>query len=208
MNDQDKPEENPSAQEAPGNGAGAPEAPAPAAPEPSEADKLKEQIKELEDKLKYAAADKVNTVKRLEKEGMKTYHRGVEGVVTDLLPIQENLERAYEAKADEVQTIKDGIAMIIKEFKRLLEKYGIEEIEPKEGDALDVNIHEALVQEEHPTLDENKIVRVIKRGYRHRSDDGNHRIISAAQVVVSKKPAGGSAPHSGGADDNKADKQA
>ena len=205
MNDENKTATTAPVQEGAGNGAGGSEAAAPAAAEDSGADKLKEQIKELEDKLKYAAADKVNTVKRLEKEGMKAYQRGVEGVVTDLLPVQEDLERAYEAKADEVQSLKDGIAMIIKEFKRLLEKYGIEEIAPKEGDVLDVNIHEALVQEEHPTLDENRIVRVIKRGYRHRADE-NQRIIRAAQVVVSKKPAAAAAPPDGG-DESEADKQ-
>ncbi|MBF2735028.1 MAG: hypothetical protein ISN26_02925, partial [Betaproteobacteria bacterium AqS2] len=91
MNDEDKTAAAAPEAQASGNGAEAPETAAPAAaapsespapaaaPESNEADKLTAQIKELEDKLKYAAADKVNTVKRLEKEGAKAYQRGVEG---------------------------------------------------------------------------------------------------------------------------------
>lgn len=149
-------------------------------------EKLQQTIKELEDKLKYAAADKLNTVKRLEKDKQKELQRGVESVIVDFLPIQENLERAYETNTDNVNAFKDGIALILQDFKRLLGQYGIEQINPKEGDSLDVNCHEALVQEEHPSLEANKIVRVVEVGYRHKLG-GTERIIRAAKVVVSKQ---------------------
>ena len=106
---------------------------------------------------------------------------GGEKVITAILPIMDDMERALEQmrKTEDVQAIVEGVELIQKKFMGILEKQGVKPIETKEAD-FDVEIHEAVAQFPAPTPEmKNKVVDCTLKGYKL-----NEKVIRHAQVVV------------------------
>ncbi len=98
------------------------------------------------------------------------------------MPVVDNLERAIsaaESHKDE-KTIKEGIEMVYTQFLGILEKEGLEEINPI-GGKFDPELHEAVMQEESEDYSEDTIVEVLQKGYRL-----NDKVLRPAMVKVSK----------------------
>lgn len=107
-----------------------------------------------------------NYKKRVAREREELYYTSLERVVTDILPVIDNMERAIAAfKKDNLDsTYVDGVDMIYKQLFAVLEKNGLKEIEA-EGQEFDPNIHHAVMQVEGEAGEENKVKAVLQKGY-------------------------------------------
>ena len=138
-----------------------------------------EKTRNLENQLKRALADYANLQKRVdqEKDQILTFARVVQ--ITKFLKILDVLEMTErEAKGDGKSSVRHGLELAVKEFKKLLEEEGVGEIDTKAG--FDPRLHEAI--EAVPGSEDNKIVEVLQKGYKI-----NDKILRAAKVRVSKK---------------------
>jgi molecular chaperone GrpE len=98
----------------------------------------------------------------------------------------DNLERAmsHTEKATDVQSVADGITMVIRQFVDTLGRLGIERI-PTVGKPFDPSVHEAIQQLETKDFPPGTVAHEIQGGYRTQD-----RLIRPAMVVVAKAPAG------------------
>ena len=139
------------------------------------------EIAELKKQILYKVAEFDNYRKRVIKEKADLILNGGEKVITAILPIMDDMERALEQmrKTEDVQAIVEGVELIQKKFMGILEKQGVKPIETKEAD-FDVEIHEAVAQFPAPTPEmKNKVVDCTLKGYKL-----NEKVIRHAQVVL------------------------
>jgi molecular chaperone GrpE len=130
--------------------------------------------------LRRVAADFDNYRKRVARDSDAQVQRAAESIVSELLPVLDNLERAVDASEHhEEAQVAEGVAMVRQQLADLLHRRGLEEIAAEPGEAFDPHVHEALSHQpsEHP---EGTIAAVWQRGYRL-----GDRIVRAARVVVS-----------------------
>ena len=143
----------------------------------SELDALKSELAAKNDQLMRTAAEFDNFKKRTEREKSSIAEFAKAGLIKQLLPILDNIDRAACADHESTDYIK-GIEMIIKQFESISSNLGIEEI-AKPGDQFDPNFHEAVMHVEDETLGENVIADVLQKGYKI-----GDTVIRAAMVKV------------------------
>lgn len=107
--------------------------------------------------LARALADYDNLVKRFRKEKEEVILRAAKNMVEDLLPVVDNLERAQNHLNDQ------GLKMALDGLRQVFEKYGVREISAKEGDKVDVQIHEVL--DVTGGGEEGHIAQILSKGY-------------------------------------------
>lgn len=138
---------------------------------------LKAELEAKNDQLMRTAAEFDNFKKRTEREKASVAEFAKAGLIKQLLPILDNIDRADAANSDSADYIK-GIEMIVKQFQAIAGNLGIEEI-AKQGDAFDPNLHEAVMHIEDENAGENVIVEVLQKGYKI-----GDTVIRAAMVKV------------------------
>tara|TARA_B100001540_G_C15554447_1_gene527497 strand:- start:292 stop:732 length:441 start_codon:yes stop_codon:yes gene_type:complete len=141
---------------------------------------LKNQLKELNDKYLRLHADFENARKKSAEEKLNLIRYSEQEIITDLLPILDNFERA-------VKTIKDsnkeneGFILIYNSIKNILEKRGLKKIECL-GQKFNIDFHEAITQAPVKNKKEkNLIIDVIENGYLLKD-----KVIRFAKVVIGK----------------------
>ena len=122
-------------------------------------------------------ADFENYRKRAAREAAAAGERAKSGLVRELLPIVDNLERALASAEEGEQHLAEGVRLVHSELIAVLERNGIEQFDPA-GDKFDPAEHEALsVRNEGEA---GVVLEVVERGYR-----SNGTILRPARVVVS-----------------------
>ncbi|QKG78908.1 nucleotide exchange factor GrpE [Tenuifilum thalassicum] len=138
--------------------------------EQPEVDKVAEitsQYEEMKDKYLRLTAEFDNYRKRTLKEKSDILKYAAEEVLKDLLPVIDDLDRALKAvdAAKDIDSVKEGIGLIINKFNDFLKAKGVKEIDAL-GKELDTDLHEAItkipVEEEDK---KGKIVDVVQKGY-------------------------------------------
>ena len=146
---------------------------------------LEDKVKELEDKILRSAAEVENIRKRSEKERAEAYKIGISLFVKDFVPVLDNIKRALSTlkDADDVnyESFVEGISATEKDIISLLEKHGIQQINPI-NEKFDPLFHEALFEAESDEHEPGFVTQVIEVGYVI-----DKRLIRAAKVGVSSK---------------------
>lgn len=137
----------------------------------------KEQLEEQEDRLKRLMAEFDNFKKRSSKEREGLYNSLVSDIFSSLLPVIDNLEKAVEAKTED-EAYKQGVELVLKQFKDVLSANGVEEIETV-GQVFDPELHEAVASVTDKTLGEKVIKEEYRKGYKIGS-----KVIRHSMVVV------------------------
>ncbi|HVU00615.1 MAG TPA: nucleotide exchange factor GrpE [Polyangiaceae bacterium] len=158
-----------------------------AAPPVDPLEEAKAEAAKLKDQLLRTAADFDNFRKRARRDQTEAEKKGREDVLKDLLPVFDNLDRALSSaeKATDVQSVADGLRMVMRQFTDTLGKLGVEKI-PALGLPFDPSLHEAIQQLETADYPPGSVAAEIQGGYRTQE-----RLIRPAMVVVAKAPAGG-----------------
>jgi molecular chaperone GrpE len=153
------------------------------------------QAKENWDKYLRLHADVENTRKRWERDRHEIIKFANEGLLADLLNINDDLERSLglsQDKHEDFTAFMKGVEMIVSHLHDLLRKNGIRPMEVK-GKTFDPSQHEALMQVEKADVPENTIVEELQKGYLI----DNH-VLRTAKVKVSRKPVEGGSADEGG----------
>ena len=140
------------------------------------------QIKELVEKSYRDQADTENFRKRIQKEKTDSIQYANEKFIREIIPISENLDRALSASNITLESLKEGVDMISKQFNDFLKKFDVTPI-PAKGEKFDPAIHEVLSQIESADHEENHIVDEYGKGYFL-----NKRVLVPSKVVIAKKP--------------------
>ncbi len=143
----------------------------------SELEALKAELDAKNDQLLRTAAEFDNFKKRTEREKSSVAEFAKAGLIKQLLPIIDNIDRAAAADKESAEYVK-GIEMIVKQFESIVTNFNIEEI-AKVGDQFDPHLHEAVMHIENAELGENVITDVLQKGYKI-----GDTVIRAAMVTV------------------------
>ncbi|MDO4868887.1 MAG: nucleotide exchange factor GrpE [Bacillota bacterium] len=134
---------------------------------PEEKPEESEQEDEGEKKYLRLMADFQNYKKRVEKEKKDLYSYANEKIMTELLEVMDNFERALEQNAaaeGSGEGFATGMEMIFKQLVNVLEKEGLKEIEAL-GEEFDPNFHNAVMTEETEEYESGKVSGVMQKGY-------------------------------------------
>ena len=130
----------------------------------SEIEALKAELEAKSDLLARTAAEFDNFKKRTEREKSGVAEFAKAGIIKQLLPILDNIDRASAADKESSDYIK-GIELIVKQFEALPGNLNIEEVAAV-GDSFDPNLHEAVMHIEDEAFGENVIADVLQKGYK------------------------------------------
>ena len=142
-----------------------------------------EEIANQKDTFLREKAELENFKKRLTKEKDDFVQFANERLLQELIQIEDNLERALEVPNATLESLKEGVEMIQKQFSTFLKNQKVEPIEAI-GKDFDPTLHEVLNQQESEEHEENTVIEEYSKGYTL-----NGRILRPAKVVISKKPA-------------------
>lgn len=138
---------------------------------------LEKEVDDLKNKLLRVSAEYDNFRKRTSKEKGELYGNACLDVITQLLPILDNLERAVLVDSD-FDSFKKGIDMVINLFRDNLKRLGVEEINTL-GE-FDPNLHEAVAHVSDDNFGKNTIVEVLQKGYIRNEKVIRHSIVKVA----------------------------
>lgn len=141
----------------------------------------KATIADLKDKYLRQAAEFDNYRKRVLKEKSELIQNGGESVISSLLPIIDDFERALQnmKKSDDTAALKEGVELIYQKFMKTLESNGLKTIETKEAD-FNTDFHEAVAMIPAPNDEsKGKVVDCVQKGYKL-----NDKVIRHAKVAV------------------------
>src|ERR1700737_1460454 len=144
------------------------------------------QLKTERDKYKDIAlrsvADLDNYRKRMAREKDEAIRFANASFLERLIPILDNFELGLQAvkAAGGQPAVVDGMSMVSRQLQDFLTSCGIETIDAT-GQPFNPNIHKAIAQEENAEVDEGRVIRQARKGYRLKD-----RLIRPANVVVSK----------------------
>jgi len=130
-------------------------------------DELKAQNAEFLDKLQRSLAEFDNFRKRTAKEKSEMFDIGAMSIVTKILPVVDNLERALNSAADKEDNMYKGILMIYKQLEETLNSVDVKPIECI-GEKFDPNQHNAVAHEKIEGAEENVIIEELQKGYRYK----------------------------------------
>jgi molecular chaperone GrpE len=158
-----------------------------------ELEAAKKEAADASDRLLRLQADWDNYRRRTAAERIAERERAAEKLVTNLLPVLDDMERASEhatqnAEGDEkVTQFVEGVMAVHAKMLDILSKEGVEVIDPA-GQAFDPLVHQAVGREENTEAFDETVAQVYQKGYRM-----GGKVIRSAMVTVTyggpKRPA-------------------
>ncbi|MGB6152553.1 MAG: nucleotide exchange factor GrpE [Pricia sp.] len=149
----------------------------------TEEEQLREDLAKEKDKFLRLFAEFENFKRRTSKERMDMFKTAGQEIMTSLLPVLDDFDRALKelAKSDNTEMFK-GVELIRVKLRETLKSKGLEEVEVAAGDTFDAEMHDAITQIPAPNKKmKGKIVDVVERGFKL-----GERIIRHPKVVVGK----------------------
>ena len=125
---------------------------------------LETELAEAKDKYLRLVAEYDNFRRRSQKEKEGIYTEATFDVLSGILPVIDNLERAAVAGGDAEQVTK-GLEMILRSVQEMLQKQSVEAYGAV-GDSFDPNLHNAVMHDEDPEKPEGYISDVFMKGYK------------------------------------------
>ncbi len=134
----------------------------------SELDKTKAELAEAKDKYLRLYSEFENYRRRTSKEKLDLIQTASEGLISALIPIVDDFERAEKSNKEDtdIKSVQEGMTLIANKFNNTLIQKGLKVMESKQGIAFDPEIHEAITQIPAPTKKlKGKVVDLVENGY-------------------------------------------
>ena len=141
-----------------------------------------ELVEQEKDKYLRLFAEFENYKKRTSRERIELFKTAGQEVMTALLPILDDFERALTHIDDdkEAEELRKGVLLIYQKMTKTLEQKGLTAIEVRAGDVFDAEVHQAITQIPAPSDDlKGKVIDCIEKGYKL-----GDKIIRHPKVVV------------------------
>jgi molecular chaperone GrpE len=148
----------------------------------TEIENLNQQVAELNDRYLRQAADFDNFRRRNSKERVELIQTAGKDVITDLLVVLDDSERAQKQMetTDDVNLIKEGVQLVFSKLRNILSGKGLKPMESA-GEDFNPDLHEAITEIDAGKEMKGKVVDEVQKGYYL-----NDKIIRHAKVVVGK----------------------
>ena len=140
---------------------------------------LQAEVAQLKDQLLRGQAEMINFRRRTDRDRLERIAAARAGVVRELLPAIDNLDRAIGADTDNLDAYRQGVDLILRSLHEALAHIGVERIDPQ-GEAFDPHLHEAVDQVADADVAAGHVASVYKSGYQL-----GDRLLRAAAVAVS-----------------------
>lgn len=142
----------------------------------------KDQIDQLEDKVKRQLAEFENFRNRTDKEKHAMFETGAKSVIEKMLPVVDNFERGLATVPEDKKEdpFVDGMNRIYKQLMTELENIGVKPIEAV-GQEFDPNLHNAVMQVESEEYESGTVAQELQKGYTYRDSVVRHSMVA---VVV------------------------
>lgn len=142
------------------------------------------ELAELRDRYLRLYAEFENYKKRVQKDKEELAKYCNEAVLYEILPVIDNLELALSHAASDIsEGLVKGVEITLREFQRIIEKFGLAPIEA-EGRPFDPAVHHAMSQVERSDVEDKTVVEEFRKGYMF-----GDKVLRPSLVSVSKKPA-------------------
>ncbi|MFE6167612.1 nucleotide exchange factor GrpE [Viridibacillus arvi] len=143
---------------------------------------LEQKLDESESRFLRLRADYDNLKRRTQAERIAQEKYRAQNLLTDLLPVLDNFERALqvEATTEDAESMKKGIEMVYRSLIEATTKEGLEPV-ASEGEAFDPNIHHAVMQEQDDSKEQGIVLQELQKGYKLKD-----RILRPAMVKVNE----------------------
>ncbi len=148
-----------------------------------ELQETKKELEEFKDKYLRLYAEFENYKKRVQKDRTELIKYGSEPLMIELLTVLDNLEMAlsHANESSSLESLIKGVELTLREFRKVLNKFGVKEIEAV-GKPFNPEFHHAMAQVERADLDDKTVVEEYRKGYTY-----NDKVIRPSLVAVSKK---------------------
>ena len=144
---------------------------------------LEAAVAEANDHLLRRTAELENMRRRHHAERAQLIFDANKRLVIELLPTVDDLERTLSfVKPDEQDPLAEGIELVYRNLMKVLEAHNVTPIESA-GQLFDVNLHDALMEEERTDVEPGTVTTEVQKGYRM-----NDSILRHAKVIVAKEP--------------------
>ncbi len=150
--------------------------------EETELEKLKAQVAELNDRYLRQVAEFDNFKRRNAKERIELIQTAGREVITDLLDVLDDSERAQQQmdKTEDLEQIRQGVQLVFGKLRNTLAAKGLKPMDAK-GKDFNADLHEAITEIEAGEELQGKVVDEVIKGYYL-----NDKIIRFAKVVTGK----------------------
>ena len=128
------------------------------------AEKLEADLAEKDAQMLRLRADFDNFRRRSAKEREELAAVVTQGILTDMLPLLDNFERALLAEGSDLDSFRAGVSMIYKQMQEALVKNGLEVIDTKDK-KFDPNFHQAVMRVQDPEKEDDTIEQELQKGY-------------------------------------------
>lgn len=137
------------------------------------------QLESVKEQFVRLTAEYDNYRKRTTKEKDNIYQDAKADTIKEFLAVYDNLERAVATEGDDDSPHKKGLEMIFHQYKDILEKLGVTEIEAK-GKTFDPEKHNAVMHIDDETFGENEVAQVFQAGFQLGDKVIRHAIVQVA----------------------------
>lgn len=143
---------------------------------------LQKKYDELNDRYLRLHADLENVKRRSRQDQMAAAKYRAQDLLTQLLPVMDNFERALQVEATEKEAvaIKQGVDMVYRQFQTALKGEGLETIEAV-GKTFDPFIHQAIMQVKEEGFESGVVVEELQKGYQYKD-----RVLRPSMVKVNE----------------------
>ena len=148
-----------------------------------ESDKLRSELDEYKDKYLRLMAEFDNYRKRVLKEKSELILNGGEKVISSILPVLDDIERAEESMTtiEDMKSFQEGVGLIFEKLKTILEKNGLKKMDTV-GEQFNVDFHEAIAMVPgQPDELRGKVIDSVQNGYLL-----NDKVLRHAKVAVAE----------------------
>ncbi len=146
-------------------------------------EKAQNTIKDYWEQMMRLRAEIENNRKRADRDIENAHKYALKNFVENLLPIIDSMEMGQTAAAADnatLESIREGTALTMNMFVQVLEKNGLEQIDPL-GEKFDPERHQAISMTEAENAESNSVIEVMQKGFLL-----NDRLVRPAMVVVAK----------------------
>lgn len=139
----------------------------------------REQITQLEDRVKRQMAEFENFRKRTDREKQAMFETGARSVIEKILPVVDNFERGFATVDPEgtEDAFVQGMNQIYKQLMTELENMGVKPIEAV-GHEFDPNLHNAVMQVESEEYESGIVAQELLKGYTYRDSVVRHTMVA------------------------------
>jgi len=151
------------------------------------ADSLEAQLEDAQAKASenwdsyLRAKAEIDNLRRRNIKDVESAHKyGTEKFVTELLPVLDSMILGLAAEDASAMSLREGMELTMNMLKKMMEKLGIEEIDPL-NEKFNAEKHQAMTMQPSADVEPNTVIAVMQKGYVL-----NERLIRPAMVMVSK----------------------